>query len=104
MVKNPEFEERTYFGASGDRPITPVEDIIVSPGDAVDLGYEGKTVSIRIARVIEEQASFEGRVIEFVGHGLEHGDLKHGELVQFSYDKIRHIQNWQHRKGDQPTC
>ena len=104
MVKHPEFEERTYFGASGERPVTPVEDILVSVGDDVDLGYQGKTVSIEVTRVIEQQALFEGRVIGFVGHGLEHGDLKHGDLVQFSYEKIRHIQNWQHRKSDPPTC
>ncbi len=94
MVKTPEFEERMMFGATSEkRPIATPESIKITEGAVVDLRYKGKTASICITKVIQPQAEFEG-AIEAFEYEPEHADLKQGDLVRFTYDKIQHIHKW----------
>lgn len=95
MAKTPVFEERKMFGASSEnRPVAAPESIRITEGAVVDLRYEGKTVAIRVTKVIQPQAEFEGAVEAFDQHEIEHGDLKQGDVVRFSYQKIEHIHKW----------
>ena len=94
MVKTPIFEERMMFGATSEkRPVATPESIRITEGAVVDLRYKGKTVSIRVTKVVRPQAEFEG-AIEAFEHEPEHADLKQGEVVRFPYDKIEHIHKW----------
>ena len=81
------------FGASSDKLPIEVESIRITEGAVVDLRYKGKTGSIRVTKVIQPQAEFEG-AIEAFEHEPEHADLKQGDVVRFDYDKIQHIHKW----------
>lgn len=69
-------------------------DILITEGAEVDLRYQGKAANIRVSRVLKPQAEFEGVVQAFENSEIEHGDLKHGDVVRFAYDKIEHIFKW----------
>ena len=92
MMKYPDFEEPRVFGAlSEGHPIHEPESVLISEGVTVDLRYKSKTTTIEVTKVVDPQREFEGKVVGFEGHQLEHGDLKHADLVRFAYDKIEHI-------------
>jgi hypothetical protein len=92
MVKTPIFEQRRMFGASSDgQPVSAPEAIQVGHGAEVFLRYEGKSVVVRVTKVLAAQAEFEGEVETFEDHELAHRELKHGDQVVFSYENIEHI-------------
>ena len=93
MVKTPKFEIPKMFGATQQRPLNPVHDIKVTKGAIVDLRYEGKTVSVRVTKVLESNSSYEGE-IEAFEYEPAHAGLTQGESVRFSHDKIQHIHKW----------
>ena len=98
MVKTPKFDGPRLRGTSSTgRPIKKFEDRVIVERSLVSLCYEGKTVTLGVTRVLEPQRKFEGRVKDFDNYELEHGDLKHGDLVQFSYEDIEHIHDIQDR-------
>lgn len=100
MVKTPNFEVTGAFGAlSEKRPVRP-EAIRITEGAEVDLRYEGKTVAVRVTRVVEPQTEFEGTILGFDRDEVEHADLKLGDVVRFSYDEIEHI--FRFIEADQP--
>jgi len=70
---------------------------VISERTLVNLCYEGKTVTIGVTKVLELQMKFEGRIKDFDNVELEHVDLKHGDIVQFSYEDIEHIHDIQDR-------
>lgn len=93
MIKTPKFEEPLSFGATTDELPCDYENIRITEGAVVDLRYKGKTASIRVTKVVRPQAEFEG-AIEAFEHEPEHADLKQGDVVRFTYDKIQHIHKW----------
>ena len=93
MIKTPEFEEPLSFGATTDELPVDYENIRITAGAIVDLRYKGKTTSIRVTKVIQPQAEFEG-AIEAFEHEPSHADLTQGDVVRFTYEKIQHIHKW----------
>ena len=88
------------FGATSEkRPVAAPESIQITEGAMVDLRYKGKTASIRVTKVIQPQAEFEG-AIEAFEHEPAHADLTQGDVVRFPYEKIQHIHKW--IEEDQP--
>ena len=93
MVKTPEFDDREVFGASGEgRPLRPPQSITVAEGMRVQLRYKGKRAFVRVTKVLKAQALFRGVVQHFDQMTLEHEGLKYGDAVEFSYEKIEHLE------------
>ena len=70
MIKNPEFEDPLNFGATTDELPCDYENIRITEGAVVDLRYKGKTGSIRVTKVIQPQAEFEGAIEAFKKAGI----------------------------------
>ena len=67
------------------------ETVIISNGQELNLRYKGEGVTVRVTRVATPQSEFEAEIQTFGAGKLEFGDLKHGDIVQFTYMDIEHI-------------
>ena len=65
------------------------ETVQISNGQELNLRYKGESVTVRVTRVATPQSEFEGEIQTFGVGRLE--DLKHGDIVQFTYMDIEHI-------------
>jgi len=93
MIKKVEFDKPRYFGATGTEASSRMpETVQIDNGQDLILRYKGESVAVRVTRVATPQSKFEGEIQTFGSGELEFKDLKHGDMVEFAYEDIEHIQ------------
>ncbi len=90
-IKEPTFDKPIGLGATGERRIVDPYTALVEVGTRVMLIYQEAHLTAEVTAVEEPNSRFVGRVLEFEGHSLKHGDLQHGDLFRFNRRDLRWI-------------